>query len=58
MIKIQKTNLVLDYSPWPFSTAFSVYTLVIGLVASFHLYEGASLFIIFGFFLFLVVFSL
>jgi len=58
MIKVQKTNLVLDYSPWPFSTAFSVYTLVIGLVSSLHLYEGASLYIYLGFFLFLTVFSL
>jgi len=58
MIKIQKTNLVLDPSPWPLSTAFSIYTMIIGMVASFHLYNSASIFITFGFFLFLTVFSL
>jgi len=58
MVKIQKINLVLDPSPWPVSTAFSLYVLIIGLVASFHLYSHANLFIIFGFFLFISVFSL
>jgi len=57
-VYVQKTNLVLDPSPWPFSTAFSVYILVIGMVASFHLYSDANIFLILGFFLFLSVFSL
>lgn len=58
MIKIQKTNLVLDPSPWPISTAFSIYVLLIGMVASYHLYSDANIFLIFGFILFLTVFSL
>jgi len=58
MIKIQKTNLVLDPSPWPLSTAFSIYVLLIGMVASYHLYSDANIFLILGFFLFISVFSL
>jgi cytochrome c oxidase subunit 3 len=58
MIKIQKTNLVLDPSPWPISTAFSVYILLTGMVSSYHLYVHANMYLLYGFILFLSVFSL
>jgi len=55
---VHRIKLVMDPSPWPMSLVCAINAFIVGMVSSCHLYYSLINFLILGFILFLLVFSL